>query len=435
MIDPEDGRGPGSGRGHGRWHGNGHSHSGRPRSSGRRPPWWPAEEPWPPVGEVAWGRTRRRFFARATVVLVVLFFLTVVAPLALLWQLLEAAGVHSPGRVILGGTMVVIVLGVLAIAAGGARRIAVPFGNLIEAAGRVESGDYSVRIVEPRHGPYELRSLARAFNDMTARLEADEKQRQTLLADISHELRTPLAVLQGEVEAMIDGVHPADEAHLAAARETIGILGQLVEDLRTLSLAEAGTLALHREPTDVAALAQDSCASFEGLARSAGVTLLVEMADDLPLVELDPLRIRQVLGNLIANALRYAPAGTAVRVVGERIASPAGGRVLVSVIDAGPGVAPELLPQLFERFTKSPESRGSGLGLAIARRLVEAHGGAIWAETPADGVERGRASVAGDAEAAGGAGAPGEPAGRGTAGGAGTAVRFELPAEEVARPG
>ena len=96
------------------------------------------------------------------------------------------------------------------------------------------------------------------------------------------------------------------------------------------------------------------------------MTLLVEMADDLPLVELDPLRIRQVLGNLIANALRYAPAGTAVRVVGERIARPAGGRVLVSVIDAGPGVAPELLPQLFERFTKSSESRGSGLGLAIA---------------------------------------------------------------------
>jgi two-component system OmpR family sensor kinase/two-component system sensor histidine kinase BaeS len=343
-------------------------------------------------------------------VVVVLFLLTVVVPLALLWQLLAAAGFESPGKVILGGTMAIIVLGVLAIAASGARRIAVPFGNLIEAAGRVESGDYSVRIEEPRHGPYELRSLARAFNDMTARLEADERQRQTLLADVSHELRTPLAVLQGEVEAMIDGVHPADEAHLTAARETIGILGQLIEDLRTLSLAEAGTLALHREPTDLAVLAQDSCAAFEGLARSAGVMLVVEMADHLPLVELDPLRIRQVLGNLIANALRYAPAGTAVRVVGERKAHPAGERVLISVIDAGPGVAPELLPQLFERFTKSSDSRGSGLGLAIARRLVEAHGGAIWAETPADGVELGK------------------PVGRGTA------VRFELPADQIARP-
>ncbi len=429
MTAPEEIPGLGSGRGPGRRHsrdhshGYGHGHYRRLRSSGRRPPWWPAEEPWPPVGEMAWGRTRRRFFARVMVVVAVLFVLTVIVPVALLWQLLAAAGFQSPGKVIVGGTMAVIVLGVLAIAAGGARRIAVPFGNLIEAAGRVESGDYSVRIEEPRHGPYELRSLARAFNDMTARLEADEMQRQTLLADVSHELRTPLAVLQGEVEAMIDGVHPADEAHLAAARETIGILGQLVEDLRTLSLAEAGTLALHREPTDLAVLAQDSCAAFEGLARSAGVTLMVEMADELPLVEVDPLRIRQVLGNLIANALRYAPAGTTVRVVGERNSRPAGERVLVSVIDAGPGIAPELLPHLFERFTKTSDSRGSGLGLAIARRLVEAHGGSIWAETPAGGVDPGAAGATGDA------GSAGEPVGRGTA------VRFELPADQVTGPG
>ncbi len=294
----------------------GHRHGRRFGPSGRRPPWWPADEPWPPVGEIPWGKVRRRFFARVAVVVVVLFFLAIVVPLGLVWVVLSTAGVQSPGKAIVGG---VLILGLLLLAARGARRVVLPLGDVIEAAGRVESGDYSVRIEEPRHGPHELRSVARAFNAMTARLEVDEQQRRTLLADVSHELRTPLAVLQGEIEAMIDGIHPADESHLTASLEEIRVLGQLVEDLRTLTLAEAGTLTLHLEPTDLAVLAQDSCSAFEGLARSAGVTLQVEMADDLPLVELDPLRIRQVLGNLVANALRYAPSGTAVRVVGQRI--------------------------------------------------------------------------------------------------------------------
>ena len=207
---------------------------------------------------------------------------------------------------------------------------------------------------------------------MAARLEEDERQRRTLLADVSHELRTPLAVLQGELEAMIDGVHPTDEAHLAAAVEEIQMLTGLVEDLRTLALAEAGTLALHRETTDLPVLAQEV---------GAGVQLRVEMPDDLPLVELDPLRVRQVIGNLVANALRYAPAGSDVLIAGERGPD----RVTLSVVDHGPGIAPEVLPHLFDRFARSAESRGSGLGLAIARRLVEAHGGTIRAERPAEG--------------------------------------------------
>ncbi|MGZ6314392.1 MAG: HAMP domain-containing protein, partial [Candidatus Limnocylindrales bacterium] len=158
---------------------------------------------------------------------VVLFFLAIVVPLGLVWVVLSTAGVESPGKAIVGG---VFILGLLLLAARGARRVVLPFGDVIEAAGRVESGDYSVRIDEPRHGPYELRSVARAFNAMTARLEVDEQQRRTLLADVSHELRTPLAVLQGEIEAMIDGIHPADESHLTASLEEIRVLGQLVED-------------------------------------------------------------------------------------------------------------------------------------------------------------------------------------------------------------
>jgi two-component system sensor histidine kinase BaeS len=180
---------------------------------------------------------------------------------------------------------------------------------------------------------------------------------------------------------MIDGVHPIDEAHLSAAVDQIAMLTKLVEDLRTLALAEGGTLALHKEPTDMTILTREAAASFEGLAAGAGVQLEVRMPADLPLLDLDPLRIREVVGNLVANALRYAPRGSSVRIVGEKGA----GAVRISITDAGPGIAPEVLPHLFERFAKSQDSRGSGLGLAIARRLVEAHGGSIGADSPAGG--------------------------------------------------
>ena len=304
-------------RGRGWGEGWEHRHSRGPRRMSRRPHgrphWWPADEQWPPRGPEC-GHARRRVFFRVALAVTFLVLVAVVIPLALLWLALRMADVKSPGRVVVGGGLIFLLIALVALAAGGARRIALPLGNLVEAAGRVEAGDYSVRLDERHLGPSELRALTRAFNDMTARLAADEAQRRTLLADVGHELRTPLAVLQGQIEAMVDGIHPADEAHLAAALEEIRVLGQLVEDLRTLTLAEAGTLTLHREPTDLAVLAQDTVSGFEGLARSAGVTLRVEMADDLSLLELDPIRIRQVLGNLISNALRYAPKGSAVRV-------------------------------------------------------------------------------------------------------------------------
>jgi two-component system sensor histidine kinase BaeS len=353
---------------------------------------------------------RRRFLVRIAGALTLFVLAIIVIPLFVAWNLLSAAGVDSPGRAVLAVGALALLIVILGAAGSGARRYAVPLGDLVESAGRVEAGDYSARVAEPRHVQHELRALAHAFNNMTARLEADAKQRRTLLADVSHELRTPLAVLQGELEAMIDGVHPADEAHLAIALEEIRMLGQLVEDLRTLTEAEAGTLALHREPTDLAVLAQEVATAFEGLAGPARVKIRVEMPDDLPLLDVDPLRIRQVLVNIVSNALRYAPAGSAVRIVGQRTKTG----VTVSVVDLGPGVAPELLPHLFERFAKSAESRGSGLGLAIARRLVEAHGGAIGAETG-----RGRGSDAG--------GTAPETAGPGTTG-PGTTIRFELPA-------
>ena len=346
-----------------------------------RPKWWPQDEPWPPVGEFPWRKVRRQFILRFAIGVTLVSVLLVAGPIVVIAQLLSLTGltgVAYPAAAIVFGLVILLAV---SRTARSARRFAVPFGDLIEATGKVEAGDYTARVYVPNHGLRELRWLTEAFNSMAAHLEVDEQQRRTLLADVSHELRTPLAVLRGELEAMIDGVHPIDEAHLTAAVDQIAMLTKLVEDLRTLALAEGGTLALHREQTDLAVLAQEAASSFEVLAGSAGVRLAVEMPDDLPLIELDPLRIQQVIVNLVANALRYAPRDSTVSVVGRAVP----GEVTVSVSDSGPGVAPDVLPHIFERFAKGDESRGSGLGLAIARQLVEAHGGSIAAEQPAGG--------------------------------------------------
>jgi len=276
----------------------------------------------------------------------------------------------------------------------GSPSIGPPLGDLVEAAGRVEAGDYAVRVPEARRGPGELRGLGRAFNTMTARLEADEAQRRRLLADVSHELRTPLAVVKGNLEALIDGVYPADEAHLGPILEETRVIERLIGDLRTLSLAEAGTLALHPESTDVGVLIADVIDGFRRRAEEQDVELRLDAADDLPLVELDPIRIREVISNLVDNALRYSGAGGLISVDAREVpadaqagtdASPAP-TLEILVSDDGPGIALELLPTVFDRFAKTAESRGSGLGLAIARAIIEAHGGAISASsTPGAG--------------------------------------------------
>jgi two-component system, OmpR family, sensor histidine kinase BaeS len=219
---------------------------------------------------------------------------------------------------------------------------------------------------------------------MVTRLEVDENQRRRLLADVSHELRTPLTVVQGNIEAILDGVHEPDEPHLAAILEETRVLSRLVDDLRTVALSETGSLPLHREPTDLSVLATDAAGSFRAAADAAGVTLLIEIADDIPLLDVDPVRIREVLTNLVANALRHTPAGGSIA-VDARVGD---GRndVVVTVRDTGSGIAPDLLPHVFDRFAKAPGSRGSGLGLAIARGLVEAHGGSIDVQsTPGSG--------------------------------------------------
>jgi signal transduction histidine kinase len=270
----------------------------------------------------------------------------------------------------------ILVLVLIAVAvSGGMRRLTRPMNNLIDAARRVESGDYSAQV--PEWGSSDMRSVARAFNSMSARLKAMDEQRRSFLADVTHELRTPLSVIRGQAEAIADGLYPADAAHLAPILDATQTMDRLVEDLRTLVLTDAGNLGLHKEPTDIGVLVHDSVESFRSQSESKGVSLTTEIADNLPTIEVDAARFRQVIGNLLSNAIRHTPSGGSVKVA----VNPTTDQVIVSVTDTGEGIPPDLLPHVFERFVRGPNSTGSGLGLAIAHDIVAAHEGTIDASS------------------------------------------------------
>jgi signal transduction histidine kinase len=208
---------------------------------------------------------------------------------------------------------------------------------------------------------------------MSARLKITDEQRRGFLADVAHELRTPLSVIRGQAEAIADGLYPADAAHLAPILDATETLDRLVEDLRTLALTDAGNLELKKEPTDLGQLARDTAESFRPQADATGISLTTDLADNLPPVDVDPARIRQVISNLLSNAIRHTPSGGSVHVA----VSSAGDQVALTVTDTGEGIPPELLPHVFERFVKGPNSQGSGLGLAIAHDIATAHAGRL----------------------------------------------------------
>jgi len=255
------------------------------------------------------------------------------------------------------------------------RRTARPIGDVMEAAARVAEGDLSARA--PVQGPSEVRDLADAFNRMAGRLEVNEEQRRNLLADVAHELRTPLAVIQGRVEGMADGIYPPDPEHLALIEQETTVMSRLLDDLQLLSKAEAGVLELHLVDTDARELIETALATHGSQADVAGIALRADVSDDLPVLEVDAVRIGEVLSNLITNALLHTPAEGTVTVAASR--TDAG--VAFAIRDTGEGIPAEQLPHVFDRFAKSPESRGAGLGLAIAKSLVQAHGGTISAES------------------------------------------------------
>jgi signal transduction histidine kinase len=275
------------------------------------------------------------------------------------------------------------VIGALTVVAGAAtgvayRRISPPVGDLLGAAEQVATGDYRVDL-EVR-GPRELRLLTETFNEMAARLAANEQQRRRFLADITHELRNPLAVLQSEIEAQMDGVHPRDDHHMASLLDETRRLGHLVDDLHTLALAETGRLVLQQEAVAFGVLVDELVGRHEAQARQRDVALRASIVLGLPKVWADPARVRQVLDNLLANAIRHTPAGGEVLVEASTLLRPGSGdspMVRCQVTDAGPGFRQDQLGQVFERFKRAGDSSGSGLGLSIARDLIRAHGGRI----------------------------------------------------------
>jgi signal transduction histidine kinase len=347
-----------------------------------RPPWWPEGEPWPASDRSGqWHAGRARYFRRFVWIALAFFLLSASGALSLAWFAAGALGVVSPEArggvsIVLGGAMFGIAAAVVALV-GTMRRVGLPLRSVMEAADRVAAGDYTTRVAE--RGPPPIRALASAFNTMTERLESHDRMRRDLMADVAHELRTPLTVMQGRLEGLLDGVYARDDSQVAELLGQTQILARLVEDLRTLALSESGSLRLQIEPTDLGALALDATRALAGEASTRQVTLVVDAAADLKPLDVDPLRIREVLTNLVSNALRHSSPGGKVEV---HITETTLG-IAVEVRDTGAGMTDEELARAFDRFYRGPASKGSGLGLSIARSLVAAHGGGIQASSAA----------------------------------------------------
>jgi signal transduction histidine kinase len=261
-----------------------------------------------------------------------------------------------------------------------------PLRLLSRATDRIAQGDLSQRVnVRARD---EFGRLGESFNRMVDGLSRSEKLRRTMTADIAHELRTPVTIVQGNLEAILDGIYTPDNETIVPIYEQTLHLGRLIDDLQELALAEAGELRMEGEPTDLAKLVNQVIETVES-SLDEGPTISVSTEEDLPEITVDPLRIRQVLANLLGNALRYTPEEGRVHVDVARRDD----WLEVQVTDSGPGITPEDLPHLFERFYRGDWARarktgGSGLGLAIAKQWVEAHGGTIWAENAESGGAR-----------------------------------------------
>ena len=263
-----------------------------------------------------------------------------------------------------------------------ARSLTRPVSDLTAAAHALAQGQLDQQV--PVRSADELGELARAFNQMSADLQRLNRARQQMTADIAHDLRNPLTVIGGYLEALQDGKLKATPERFATLQAEVQQLQRLVDDLRTLALADGGELALRRQPVDPAELLAQTAAAYQAQADEAEVALLVTAGADLADFPLDPERMQQVLGNLVSNALRHTPPGGQVRLAAAGV--PGGLEIRVS--DTGSGIEPEILPYIFERSYRGDEARGeghSGLGLSIARSIVELHGGKIEASSAGAG--------------------------------------------------
>jgi two-component system sensor histidine kinase BaeS len=275
------------------------------------------------------------------------------------------------------GTGIAALLGVL-LALWLAHRMVRPVADLTGAARVIARGGTPPPV--PAHGQDEIAELARAFNRMTERLAADEEQRRRLFAGIAHELRTPLSVIQGTLEGVLDRVLEPTPERIAALHSQTVLLARLITDLRDLSLAQAGQLQLNVRAIDADLVVRETLEAMAPLAEERHVALSADVPDILPRIDADPDRLRQIVQNLIENAVRYTPAGGEVRVTVE--AGNGIGGIRLSVADTGVGIDARDLPHLFRHFYRTDQSRtrssgGTGLGLAIVKSLVDAHGGQV----------------------------------------------------------
>lgn len=265
-----------------------------------------------------------------------------------------------------------------------AYRLLRPIRALTSAAEHLAQGELSQRV--DVQGNDEVATLGATFNRMAGSLQQAEQSRRSMTADIAHELRNPLAVQRANLEALQDGIYPMRPENLGPILEQNQLLTRLVEDLRTLALADAGELDLERTPTDIVNLVERVVDRFQPQLISSQIALDLSRPEKCPSFSLDPGRIEQILGNILSNAIRYTPPGGNIRV--KLNCSPSG--IQLKVHDSGPGIPEEALPYIFERFYRVDKSRsrsegGSGLGLAIARQLARAHGGTLTAENDPQG--------------------------------------------------
>jgi len=281
----------------------------------------------------------------------------------------------------LGASLVALLLGILL-----SRSLTRPIRELTRATHAVSEGDLTQQV--PVRSRDELGELAVAFNRMSSELSRSVNARRQMTADIAHELRTPLSLILGHAEAVHDGVLPPSPENFEIIREEAGRLEHLIDDLRTLSLADAGELSISLEPTPPQKLLQEVTSLYQYQAQRRNLTLNVQVTPPLPELQLDPGRMTQVLTNILDNAMRHTPEGGSIALSARLVSAG----IELSVSDSGPGLAAEELDRIFERFYRADPSRhradgGSGLGLAIARSIVQAHGGSIRAESiPGEGL-------------------------------------------------
>lgn len=264
------------------------------------------------------------------------------------------------------------------------REIMRPLSTLTGAVQKVRTGSYGQTVSVERHD--EVGVLTESFNEMSEELARNDKMRRQLFANIAHELRTPLAILQGNLEGMIDDIIPTDKKILLSMADETMRMGRLIQDLRDLSLAEVNELTLHKETADINVMLERAAGMLQPLCDEKNLTVRLNLSRDLPSLVIDVDRINQVIYNLLNNAIRYIEKGCAITVSTLPVRVDGKSYAQVQIADTGKGIAPKDLEHIFQYFYRSEQSRnrksgGSGIGLALAQQFIRSHGGNIWADS------------------------------------------------------